>query len=79
MLGSLRALRRKVNWWLGLAGNINLVYAFIFGGAASAVLMTVSVYVVSFFGFALGIPVFFRVVFYAGLAFLWFALANHGR
>jgi hypothetical protein len=77
--GSLRRLALKINWWLGLAGNINLVYTIIVGGAAATVLTTVAVYTVSFLDFVSAIPLFFRVLFYASVFTLSFALFNHAR
>jgi len=79
MRDSLRALGRKINWWLGLAGNVNLVLTFIIGGAAATVLTTLLVFVMSFIDWVLGIPLFFRVMFFASVFVLSFALTNHAR
>jgi uncharacterized protein YjbI with pentapeptide repeats len=75
----LRRLWFKINWWLGLAGNINLVFTVLAGGALATVLTTAVVYAVSFLDFVSGIPLFFRVAFYASVFFLSFALFSHGR
>jgi hypothetical protein len=76
---SLRRLGHRVGFWLGLAGHVSIVYTFLFGGAAALVLTTLVVYVASFLDFVLGIPLFFRILFYASVFFLCFALVNHGR
>jgi hypothetical protein len=78
MWDSLRALGRRVNWWLGLAGNISLVYVLIFGGAAATIITTVVAYAVSFLDWVSGVPLFFRLMFYASVFVLSFALVNHG-
>ena len=75
----MRSVGNRVGFWLGLVGHTNLVYTFLFGGTAALILTTLAVYVVSFLDFVLGIPLFFRILFYASLFFLCFALVNHGR
>jgi hypothetical protein len=77
MWDSLRALGRRLNWWLGLAGNMSLVYVVIFGGAAATVITTVAAYAVSFLDWLSGVPLFFRLMFFASVFVLSFALVNH--
>lgn len=79
MPDTLRRLGDRVNWWLGLAGNANLVYTVLVGGALATVLTTVVAYTVNFLDFVSGIPLFFRAVFFASVFLLSFALVNHGR
>jgi hypothetical protein len=75
----MRRLGAKVAWLLGLVGHINLVYTIVVGGAAAAVFTAAVAYGVSFLEFVSGIPLFFRVLFYASVFTLFFALFNHGR
>jgi hypothetical protein len=72
-------LGRKVNFWLGLVGHANLIYAAILGGSAATVFTTVVAYGVSFLDFVSGTPLFFRMVFYGSVFILSFALINHGQ